>query len=184
MQTRTAAATLVLAASLATSLTACGGASDGGGTVSDAASDAAGVGWSPCDGLTAAQVGRLAGETVTMQTGTVDSPRCAFLPKKKGDPAFEVSYVFYDGGLDKALTAMGSTSRQLRPIDVDGATSARIAVRATTSAVAVTGFVETDGLVQSVNAAALAPYDEDEVTSVTTDLLAALAAAAPDPADA
>ncbi|MBZ5738015.1 hypothetical protein [Nocardioides mangrovi] len=184
MRTPTRAAALVLAAVLATSLSACSSSDGSDGSASDAASEAAGVGWTPCDGITAAEVSRIAGEKLTMQTGTADSPRCAFLPKQKGDAAFEVSYVFYDGGLDAALDAMGSASDQLRSIDVDGATSARIAVRTKKNAAAVTGFVETEGLVQSVNAAQLAPYDEDDLVAVTKALLATLAAAAPDPSDA
>ena len=35
---------------------------------------AAKVGWSPCDGVTAAAVGRYAGQEMAEQTGTTDSP--------------------------------------------------------------------------------------------------------------
>jgi hypothetical protein len=169
-------AALVAAATV--SLTACG--SDESKTpASTAASEAAGVGWTPCDGLTAKQVGEIAGETMTMDTGSKDSPRCAFLPEKKGAAAFELSYVFFDGGLDAALDAMGAAGTQLKSIEVEGAESARIAVRTKKTAIAVTGFVETAGLVQSVNAAELAPYDEDALVAATTQLLSALAKAAP-----
>jgi hypothetical protein len=47
--------------------------------------------------------------------------------------------------------------------------------------VLVSGFVQTEGLVQSVNAVQLRPYDERAVVSGTRRLLAALAAHAPAP---
>lgn len=181
MRTRALAA-LVGAAAL---LTGCSGGSDPESDPAPAgASDPAAVQWSPCDALSAQQVSAIAGETVTKTTGTEDSPRCAFLPKHQGGPAFEISYVFFDGGLDDALDAMGGAGTQLKPVDVDGAKAARLAVRSKKEAVAVTGFVETQGLVQSVNAAQLAPYDAGALSEATTELLATLARSAPDPGSA
>ena len=178
--TRARAVAAALVVLLPLGLAGCSGSSDADTTsASEAASDAAGVAWSPCDGITAAQVSKIAGTALTMSTGTTESPACMFLPKKKGAIAFDVSYLFFDGGLDTALKAMGTAGTQLESVEVPGATAARIAVKTRKNAIAVTGFVETDGLVQSVNAAQLAPYDEDQVVAATQDLLAALAAAAP-----
>ena len=100
---------------------------------------------------------------------------------KKGAPAYDVSYLWFDGGLDDALTAMGATGTQLEPIEIDGAKTARMVVRAQKGGVVATAFVETDGLVQSVNAAQIAPYDEDAVVAGTKALLAALVEHAPTP---
>ncbi|MEP9363170.1 hypothetical protein ABLE68_09415 [Nocardioides sp. CN2-186] len=169
-----------LAAVLATTalLAGCSGGSDGDPAPAGA-SDPAAVQWSPCDDLTAAGVSTIVGEDVVEQNGTADQPRCTFTPKQKGGAAYDVSYLYYDGGLDAALDAMGTTGTQLKPVDVPGAKAARVAVRAKKDGVAVTGFVETQGLVQSVNAAQLAPYDESNITDATTALLAELARKAP-----
>ena len=142
-------------------------------------SKAADVAWNPCDGLTASGVSRLAGERVTMQTGTADQPRCTFVPVAKGGPAYDVSYLWFDGGLDAALDSMGAAGAQLRPVRVPGADAARIAVRERSSGILVTGYVQTEGLVQSVNAVHLSPYDRAAFVTSATDLLAALARAAP-----
>lgn len=174
-------------AALAAAVLALGGcsSSDGsGGSDPDAgaaASEAAGVGWSPCDGLSAKRVTQLVGSTVTMETGTADGPRCTFLPATEGEPAYDVSYLFFDGGLDNALTAMGQAGTQLEKVDVPGAESARLAVKTKRSGVLVTGFVQTRGLVQSVNAVDLRPYDEGDLVAATTALMTELAAEAPAP---
>ena len=144
------------------------------------ASTGVGVAWSPCDGLTAAQVGRLVGEQMIEQTGTAEEPRCTFTPAAEGGPAFDVSYLWFDGSLNEALDAMGSASARLRPATVDGADAARLAVRERASGVLVTGFVQTRGLVQSVNAVQLKPYTSAQVVAGTVGLLEALVRAAPD----
>ncbi len=142
-------------------------------------SQAAAVAWSPCDGLTAASVGRIAGARLAMHTGTVDQPRCTFVPRTRGGPAYDVSYLWFDGGLDEALDSMGAISSQLRSVPVPGADAARLAVREKKSGVLVTGFVQTKGLVQSVNAVDLTPYDRRAFVTSVTDLLAQLARTAP-----
>jgi len=171
------AAALAVALAAAALVTGCSSSDSPAPTAAE--SKAAQVGWSPCDGLTAARVSRLAGAAVTESTGTVDQPRCTFVPVRKGGPAYDVSYLMFDGDLDAALDAMGGVSDQLRPVDVPGATAARLAVKERTSGLLVTGFVQTRGLVQSVNAVQLAPYDRDALVSGATGLMAALAAAAP-----
>lgn len=144
-------------------------------------SQAAAVAWGPCDGLSAASVATLVGEPVNENDGSADEPRCTFTPQRKGGAAYDLSYLWFDGGLDAALTAMGAAGSQLEPVDVPGAEAARIVVDARgEEGLLVTGFVQTEGLVQSVNAVQLAPYDEDAVVAATTALLGELAARAPD----
>lgn len=164
-----------------------GCSSDGAGASGDApdglgaaASDVADVTWSPCDGLDAAQVSRMAGQRMAEQTGTADQPRCALTPVADGGPAFDVNYLFFDGGLDEAWRTMGPVQGRVTRIAVPGADAARLVVHARRPAVLVTGFVQSGGLVQSVNAVQLRPYDEQQVVSATRRLLAALVSAAPE----
>ncbi|GAA4706474.1 hypothetical protein GCM10023349_25740 [Nocardioides conyzicola] len=171
---------LVAATAAATVLAGC--SSDGSDPSTASSPDAsaiAGVGWSPCDALTAKAVSRLVGADVDENAGTADAPRCTFTPAAKGGAAYDVSYLYFDGGLDAALDAMGATGAQLKPVDVAGADSARLVVSAKKAGVLVTGFVQTGGLVQSVNAAQPTPYDRAQVVTGTKALLAALAEAAP-----
>ncbi len=166
---------LALAVALTVVLTACSATEEPEPT----AADVAGVDWSPCDELTAKDVGAIAGERMKENTGTEDAPRCVFLPVQQGGPAFDISYLYFDGGLDAALDAMGTVAEQLEPVDVPGAEAARIAVRERADGILVTGFVQTDGLVQSVNAVQLEGADRDRLVTSTTALLAELAADAP-----
>ena len=170
---------LVLAVAAAAGLTGCLSGCSATDDPKPTAADLAGVGWSPCDDLTAQQVGEIAGQPLTEENGTEESPRCSFLPKEKGGPAYDVSYLFFDGGLDTALDAMGTVGEQLESVDVPGAEAARIAVRERNGGILVTGFVQTDGLVQSVNAVQLKGYDRDAMVESTTGLMALLAGNAP-----
>jgi Protein of unknown function (DUF3558) len=174
VRTRGSAAVLAAAALLA-------GCSSGTSEPAAQETQAADVGWNPCDGLTASAVGRIAGARVTEETGTTDRPRCTFVPVDKGGPAYDVSYLWFDGGLDRALDSMGAVATQLRRVEVAGADAARIAVRERRTGILVTGFVQTNGLVQSVNAVQLKPYDKGAMVQSTTDLLTDLARSAPDP---
>lgn len=174
---------LLLVAALAATATVAGCSSDGSTSSSTTpdASDIAGVAWSPCDDLSGASVSRLVGAAVKEDGGTADAPRCTFTPVREGGAAYDVSYLWFDGGLDAALDAMGATGAQLKKVDVEGADAARLVVSAKKGGVLVTGFVQTDGLVQSVNAAQLAPYDEEQVVAGTKALLGELAKQAPAP---
>ncbi|MBI2244236.1 MAG: hypothetical protein HYU55_09955, partial [Nocardioides sp.] len=134
-------AAVLLAAGLLTAACSPGSAGSGadpGSAASDASaalSEATDVGWSPCE-----------------QTGTTDQPRCAFTPVAEGGPAFDVNYLFFDGGLDEAWRTMGPIRGRVSRIAVPGADAARLVVHARRPAVLVTGFVQSGGLVQSVNA--------------------------------
>lgn len=182
------AAALIAVALVGLTLAGCGGDSEDAAAPSRLSSkasskadpsDVAGVAWSPCDGVTAAQVSRLAGAPMAEQDGTTTQQRCTFTPVKKGGPAFDVNYLWFDGGLDAALDSIGASGAQLERVRVPGADAARLVVSPRRSVVLVTGFVQTAGLVQSVNAAQVAPYDEDAVAASTKRLLAALAEQAP-----
>ncbi|WP_460831659.1 hypothetical protein [Nocardioides hungaricus] len=164
---------VALAVATAAALTGCSGSPEA--EPAPAPTGVAGVAWSPCDDLTARQVGEIAGEPVKERTGTRASPRCTFVPATKGGPAYDVSYLFFDGGLDAALAAMGTVGKQLESVDVPGAEAARLAVKERKDGVLVTGFVQADGLVQSVNAVRLEPYDSDALVRSVTDLMALLA---------
>lgn len=158
-----------------------GCSSDGSASEEPTGDELNAVAWTPCDDLTAERVSQVVGEPVVEQTGTSAEPRCAFTPETEGGAAYDVNYLLFTGGLDAALDAMGAAGTQLRPVDVPGANAARLAVRERESGLLVTGFVETDGLVQSVNVAQLAPYDRAAVVTSTTDLLAELVTNAPAP---
>jgi hypothetical protein len=170
---------LIAAPVLALGLLVAGCSSDDADDRTDAEKAAANVGWSPCDDLTAADVRAVVGEPVEERTGSLTEPQCTFTPKRKGGAAYDISYLWFDGGLDAALDSMGATGSQLEPVDIDGAESARMVVRTQKSGVLVTGFVQTKGLVQSVNAVQVKPYDEDAVVAAATALLAELATNAP-----
>ena len=160
-------------------LTGCS-SDESGAKPSAKQSQAAAVAWSPCDELTADSVAELVGEPVNEVDGSAEQPRCTFTPQRTGGAAYDLSYLWFDGGLDAALTTMGAAGSQLEPIEVPGAEAARIVVDARgEDGLLVTGFVQTEGLVQSVNAVQLAPYDEDAVVAGTKALLAELAAEAP-----
>lgn len=176
----------VLAAVLTTAAVAAG-CSDGGADTrpphatssASTAPSAAQAGWSPCDGLTAASVSALVGDRVRENDGSSSQPRCTFTPVATGGAAYDLSYLWFDGGLEAALDAMGAAGSQLRSVQVPGADAARLVVRASKDGVLVTGFVQTGGLVQSVNAAQLAPYRRTRVVAGTTALLGELARQAP-----
>ena len=171
---------LPLAAGLAALTVALAGCSDDSPRAPSAAeSAAANVAWSPCDDLTPETVSGLVGEPVAEQTGTLTQPQCTFTPARKGGAAYDINYLWFPGGLDEAVDAMGAQGAQLEPVDIEGAESARIAVRTQRSGVLVSGYVQTAGLVQSVNAVQVKPYDEAAVVAGATALLAELAAQAP-----
>lgn len=136
--------------------------------------------WNPCADLAAAPVGRALGADVTRETGTVDTPRCAFLPVAKGGPTLNVTYVWYAGSFEKAWAGMGKIDGTVTDVDIAGADNARLVVNARRKAVVVTGFVKTGNLIETVNAIWLAPYDRAALVDATTGVLATLSRHAPD----
>ena len=135
--------------------------------------------WNPCADLSAGPVGRALGARVTKATGTADTPRCAFLPAAEGGPTLNVTYTWFDGGFERAWQSMGELDGTVREVDLSGADHARLVVSTRKEAVLVTGFVQTGDLIETVNAAALAPYDRAAVTAATTNVMATLVEHAP-----
>ena len=123
--------------------------------------------------------------------GAAAASRCALVPVREGEATFDVSYLLFDGGLDAAWATLGDDlaaetadgagggARVTRP-RVPGAEAARLVVATTPKAALVTGFVENGDLIQTVNAADLAPYDADALVRATRLLLGQLSAHAVD----
>jgi hypothetical protein len=175
---------IVVAVLAAAALAGCSSSDDTPTADPSQAASAADVGWSPCDGLDVATVSRFTGEEMNENTGTADLPRCTFTPVVKGGPAFDVNYLWFDGGLTEALDSMGKVPGTDTDMDVPGADAARLVVHARRPAIFVTGFAQSGGLVQSVNTVQLRPYDERSVVEATTRLLATLVREAPADASA
>jgi hypothetical protein len=74
---------------------------------------------------------------------------------------------------------MGELDGTVREVDLRGADHARLVVSTRKEAVLVTGFVQTGDLIETVNAAALAPYDRAAVTAATTNVMDTLVEHAP-----
>jgi hypothetical protein len=129
--------------------------------------------------LAEGQVGRALGARVRKETGSLDTPRCAFLPEQKGGPTLNVTYTWFTGGFERAWRSMGELDGVVRELDLRGADHARLVVSTRKEAVLVTGFAQTGDLIETVNAAALAPYDRAAVTAATTNVMATLVEHAP-----
>lgn len=185
MRRRVAAVTLVPLLALA----ACGSSSPSagpaaapssgrsGGTTPSATSTAAA--FNPCDGLNAKPVSRALGAKLKLTTGTADAPRCALLPVKKGGPTFELSYLWFDGGLDAAWKTMQIPAGTVSQPHIAGADDAREVAQQTSSALAVSAFLQNGSLIQSVNGLALAPYHAKRMQRAIRAILAQLSAKAP-----
>ena len=131
--------------------------------------------FNPCDGVDAAAVSRVLGAQLRKETGTADTPRCALLPVRKGDPTFELSYLWFDQGLEAAWSTIKPAGTVSRPA-IPGADDARLVVNASSSAYAVSAFLQNHTLIQTVNALALKPYDGPRVLRATKVLLGQLSA--------
>lgn len=169
----------------------CGGSDDA--APSDAASAAAslvptattsptGPAWNPCSGLRAGPVSKALGHDVRVEPGTADDVRCSLLPVEKGDPTFNVTYVWTGASLEETFGAMTlDDGVDILTPDVPGADDARLVVNESPAdgAVTLTGFVETGDLVETVNGLALAPYDTEAMEAAMTVVLTQLSASAP-----
>jgi hypothetical protein len=185
---------------LAVLLTGCGGSSDASnasatpapagasasasGTASGAATGAgspspSAAAFNPCHSLSAAKVSKALGTKVKINTGTADTPRCALLPVKKNGPTFELSYLWFDGGLDAAWKTMDVPAGTVTTPTVVGADDTRQVVQQTDAAYAVSAFLQNGKLIQSLNGLALAPYDAKRMERATAEILAELSAHAP-----
>ena len=151
------------------------GATSGSGTGSTSAAPA----WNPCGDLSARQVGAALGARVTVDTGSTDAPRCAFLPAAKNGPTLNVTYLWFDGGFEQAFASMGRLDGRVSRPAVPGADAARLVVNTNRQATLVTGFVRTGRLVETVNAVQLTPSDPRAVVRATRRVMATLVAHAP-----
>lgn len=136
--------------------------------------------WNPCDGLTAARVGKALGTAVRMRTGTPDAPRCAFVPVTKGAAATTVTYTSFAGGLEAAWATMGHIEGSVSQPKVAGSDDARLVVNTRRKAVAVTGFVQNGALIQVVNVVDPRPYDREVAVAAGTLIMRDLSAHADD----
>jgi hypothetical protein len=130
----------------------------------------------PCDAIEVAAVSRAVGRELEKQTGTADAPRCALTPVKKNGPAFEVSYLWFDQGLEAAWSKMQVPAGTVTRPDVPGADDARLVVNDSGSAYAVSAFLQNGKLIQTVNALALSPYDGPKMLAATQLILRQLSA--------
>ena len=135
--------------------------------------------FNPCAGVDAAAVSHALGAELTKETGTASKPRCALLPVKKGGPTFELSYLWFDQGLEAAWSTIQVPAGRVSRPSVAGADDTRLVVNDSKSAYAVSAFLQNGKLIQTVNALALAPYDGPRVVRATKVLLGQLSAAAP-----
>ena len=139
-----------------------------------------GKAFNPCDGLHPAAISKALGSPLKKATGTASEPRCALLPKRKGDPTFQLSYLWFDGGLDAAWQAItdkpaGSVSEP----HIKGADATKLIVQRKDSGYVVSAFLQNGDLIQSLNGVALPPYHAAAMARATTAILTQLSAAAP-----
>ena len=186
---------LLLLTPLGLGLAACGGSSDEdaqsapplpANTASAPASGdasatatATATPFNPCDGLDAAAISKALGSAVKVETGTASEPRCALLPKKKGGPTFDLSYLWFDGGLDAAWDSItDKPAGTLTQPAIKGADATRLVVQRKPNGYAVSAFLQNGTLIQSLNGIALPPYDAAAMQRATTTILTQLSAAA------
>ncbi|MDH2412659.1 hypothetical protein [Nocardioides sp. CER19] len=136
--------------------------------------------FNPCAGVDVAPVSQALGAQLEKETGTADNPRCALVPVKKGGPTFELSYLWFDQGLEAAWSTMQVPAGTVSRPTVPGADDARMVVNDSGSAYAVSAFLQNGKLIQTVNALALKPYDGPKVQKATAVLLRQLSAARAD----
>lgn len=131
--------------------------------------------FNPCRDLSARVVGRALGAEVTKTTGTPDTPRCAFLPVEEDGPTLNVTYLEFGGDFEDAWDSMGTLAGEVSDVHIAAADAARIVVNTRKKAVLVTGFVQVKGLIESINAVQLAPYDRAAVVGATRGVMRTLA---------
>ncbi|MEV7430789.1 DUF3558 family protein [Nocardioides sp. NPDC092400] len=155
-------------------------ASPHGGSTATSGASADPPSWNPCDDLTPAEVGRLLGEEVTEETGDPGAMRCTYVPVAEGGPMLDLNYLWFDGSFEDAWDTIGEVAGDVQDLDLPSADAARTVTQVTDDAVAVTGFVQTRGLIESVNAIALDPADRTRLVRATRGVLARLSERAPE----
>lgn len=156
-------------------LAGCGGADDDPPAASS--SPSAEPVWNPCDGLDVAGIVAKLGAELTRESGSADSPRCTLLPAVEGGAVVDANYLVFPAGLDAAWEQMGAPDDgSVTEPEIPGADAARMVASAGTEVLAVTGFVQDGDLVQVVNAADTAPYDERAVLAAVRETMRQLSA--------
>ena len=153
-----------------------------GATTGSPSASPTGAPFNPCDGLDVAAISKALRAPLKKATGTSAEPRCALLPRKKGDPTFNLSYLWFDGGLDAAWDSIPDDQKPTGTITeprVAGADAAKLIVQRKTNGYVVSAFLQNGDLVQSLNGVALPPYDAKAMARATDTILAQLSAAAP-----
>jgi len=146
----------------------------------DGASSAVATPWNPCDDLEPEEVGRLLGEEVTEEVGDPGAMRCTYVPVTEGGATLDLNYLWFDGSFEDAWDTIGAdVAGRVRDVDLPTADAARTVVQVTDDAVAVTGFVQTGGLIESVNALVLDPGARDRLARATRGVLRLLSERAP-----
>lgn len=155
---------------------AASGASGASGATTAATEPA----FNPCDSIDATAVSAALGATVTKETGTAEAPRCALVPQADGDPAFELSYLWFDQGLDAAWkTLKPSGDAPVTSPAIAGAEDTRVVAYTAEAAYAVSAFMQNGALIQTVNALALDTATAPAVDAAVTEILTELSAGAP-----
>ncbi|MDN4160928.1 DUF3558 family protein [Nocardioides abyssi] len=136
--------------------------------------------WNPCDDVGPEEVGALLGAEVTEEDGEPGAMRCTYLPVEEGGATLDVNYLWFDGSFADAWETIGDDiAGRVHDVDVPTADAARTVVQVTDDAVVVSGFVQTGGLIESVNAIVLDPGERDRVVRATEGLLRLLSERAP-----
>lgn len=136
--------------------------------------------FNPCDGLDADQVGRLFGETFTVDAGTETAPLCVFKPSDEKGPAVDANYMVFPEGLDAVFDEMPDLDpKAVSTVRVKGADDARIVVDSVHDQLLVSGFVQTGDLIQTVDVVDPKPYAQPKTVAAVRGVLGQLAKAAP-----
>lgn len=136
--------------------------------------------WNPCNALDLAQVSTWFDARFNLDSGTPAAPVCTFTPSAEGGPVVDANYLLFPDGLEAIFDSMTELDPDdVRPVQVPGADAARVVVDFDDSQLFVSGFVQNDDLIQTVDVVDPKPYDETRSVRAVRSILAAFSAAAP-----
>ena len=136
--------------------------------------------WNPCNALDLDDVSAWFGGEFTEEVGTATAPICAFTPTAEGGPAVDANYLLVPGGLDAVFESMTDLDPDdVADVAVPGADAAKVVVDFDDTQLFVTGFVQNDDLIQTVDVVDPKPYDQQRVVRSVRSILARFSAAAP-----
>lgn len=135
--------------------------------------------WNPCDSLEVAEVSGWFGGSYAKDAGTPEALACTFTPDAEGAPVIDANYQLFDTGLDVLFDAMtGLDPDDVTDVRVPGADAAKVVVDFDDSQLFVSGFVQNDDLIQTVDVIDPLPYDRARVVRGVRSMLAEFSAAA------